>query len=61
MPDYSRAPRVPRPSVHSDSATRSAMRSEPLKLGYPWPDHLDSQCKEWLEAELDVLKPKPAA
>jgi hypothetical protein len=37
------------------------MRSELLKLGYPWPDHLDSQCKEWLEAELDVLKPKPAA
>jgi len=57
MPDYSRAPQVQRPSLRSDSA----MRSELLKLGYPWPDHLDSQCKEWLEAELDVLKPKPAA
>jgi len=61
MPDNSRAPRVQRPSMHSDSAMRSAMRSELLKLGYPWPDHLDSQCKEWLEAELDVFKPKPAA
>jgi hypothetical protein len=29
MSDYSRAPRVQRPSVHSDSA----MRSELLKLG----------------------------
>jgi hypothetical protein len=57
MPDYSRAPRMQRPSLRSDSA----MRSELLKLGYPWPDHLDSQSKEWLEAELDVLKPKPAA
>lgn len=61
MPDNSRAPRVRPPSVRSDSAMRSAMRSELLKLGYPWPDHLDSQCKEWLEAELDVFKPKPAA
>jgi hypothetical protein len=57
MSDNSRAPRVQRPSMHSDPA----MRSELVKLGYPWPDHLDSQCKEWLEAELDVLKPKPAA
>ena len=61
MPENSRAPRVQRPSIPSDSAMRSAMRSELLKLGYPWPDHLDSQCKEWLEAELDVFKPKPAA
>jgi hypothetical protein len=57
MSDYSRAPRVQRRSADSDSA----MRSELLKLGYPWPDHLDSQCKEWLEAELEALKPKPAA
>ena len=57
MSDYSRAPRGQRPSVHSDSA----MRSELLKLGYPWPDHLDSQCKEWLESELEALRPKPAA
>jgi hypothetical protein len=57
MSDYSRAPRVQRRSADSDSA----MRSELLKLGYPWPEHLDSQCKEWLEAELEALKPKPAA
>jgi hypothetical protein len=34
-----------------------ALKTRLLQLGYPWPENLDDKGVEWLETEIEAIKP----